>query len=337
MNRYRKIDPRFWKDEKIVTFSPEEKLVALYLFTGQSNRIGIFSFSPGEAAEDTGTLPPTFTERFRKVCQTLNIGWDETFRVLYIPTWWKYNPPENSNNVIGNLKDLDDVPNSSLINLFINNLEYLPESLRETFTETLTKRYPQRYPKRSPSQEQEQEYKSTESDKPIPDSVSRNGDPKSAVDKQLLSDPTNLPPSSKKKKTVPRRAGIPPELQPAVSRIVGRINELGGTRYRDDTPDALRNLITRLNEGRTEAECLAVVESRCAAWTGNDKMLEYFRPSTLFAAVHFEDYLQATQRQSNGHAAAKVEFLDNDRVKVDGFTMSRADYERKNAKRQRDA
>ncbi len=70
MARYRKVDPRFWKDEKIVQFSPEEKLVALYLFTAQSNRIGIFSFSPGEAAEDTGTLPQTFAERFQKVCQT---------------------------------------------------------------------------------------------------------------------------------------------------------------------------------------------------------------------------------------------------------------------------
>lgn len=157
MNRYQKIDPRFWKDEKIVTLVPEDKLIALYIFTGQSNRIGLFSFSPGEAAEDVGMLPQTFAERFRNVCVTLNLRWDETFRVLYLPTWWKYNPPENANNVVGNLKDLDDVPKSDLVDLFRENLDYLAENLRETFTQTLVKRYPQRLPKRSPSQEQEQE------------------------------------------------------------------------------------------------------------------------------------------------------------------------------------
>ena len=82
----------------------------------------------------------------------------------------------------------------------------------------------------------------------------------------------------KGKKTT--RRGVPPELQPAVTRIVARINELAGTHYRDDKPDALGNLLARLRAGRTEAECLTVVEGRHAAWTDNDKMLEYFRPST---------------------------------------------------------
>jgi phage replication O-like protein O len=148
--------------------------------------------------------------------------------------------------------------------------------------------------------------------------------------------PDSLPTKSKRKQR--RAASIPPDLQLTVSRVVAKINELGGTHYQDDRPDALHNLIARLNDGRTEAECLAVVESRHAAWTGNNKMLEYFRPSTLFASAHFEDYLQAAQRQGNGngHAPSKVEFLDNGTIKVDGFTMSRADYERRNAKRQRD-
>jgi len=176
MSRFRKVDPRFWKDEKIIPFPPMEKLIALYLFTGQSNRIGLFSFSPGEAAEDLSLSPETFRERFGNVCRTLKIGWDETFRVLYLPTWWKYNVPENANNVIGNLKDLDGVPDSPLIERFINNLQYLSEELQETFTQTLAKRYPQGYPKRSPSQEQEQEQeKERVKGKPSP---SKNSDPR---------------------------------------------------------------------------------------------------------------------------------------------------------------
>jgi len=167
MSRYRKVDPRFWKDEKIRRFSETEKLISLYLFTGQSNRIGLFSFSPGEAAEDLGISSQTFAKGFGNVCGTLFLGWDPEARILYLPTWWKYNPPENANNVIGNLKDLDDVPDSPLIDRFINNLQYLPETLRVTFTQTLAKRYP----KRSPSQEQEQEQEEDigESLRPRPD------------------------------------------------------------------------------------------------------------------------------------------------------------------------
>ncbi len=126
------------------------------------------------------------------------------------------------------------------------------------------------------------------------------------VNKSGAKAPCDSSPSRRERKNT-RGASIPPELQAAVSRIVAKINELGGTRYHDDSPDALHNLIARLRDGRTEAECLAVVEGRHAAWADKKEMQEYFRPSTLFAAVHFEDYLQAAQRQSNGAAESNPE------------------------------
>jgi hypothetical protein len=151
--RYRKIDPRIWKDEKLIAFNRDEKIITLYCLTAQSNRIGIFNFSPAQAAEDLTMTLETFRERFGNVCRTLKWEYDERHRILYLPTWWKYNPPENRNNVIGNLKDLDDLPESPLIPKFCDNLTYLSETLRQTFTQTLL----ERYPKRSASQEQEQE------------------------------------------------------------------------------------------------------------------------------------------------------------------------------------
>lgn len=155
--RFRKIDPRIWTDEKFRKLTSDQQRIALYVLTAQSNRIGLFLFSPGKACEDLGTLPPTFQKGFRTVCQTLNWSWDTEARVLYLPTWWKYNHPENANNMIGNLKDFDDLPETPLLERFSSNTTYLSSSLAETFTQTLAKRYPQRSPKRSPSQEQEQE------------------------------------------------------------------------------------------------------------------------------------------------------------------------------------
>lgn len=153
--RFRKIDPRIWTDEKFRRLTAEQQRIALYILTAQSNRIGLFSFSPGKACEDLGTLPSTFRKGFEKVCQTLSWEWDSEVRVLYLPTWWRYNQPENVNNVIGNLKDLDDLPKTPLLERFSINTTHLSGHLIETFTQTLVKRSP----KRSPSQEQEQEQK----------------------------------------------------------------------------------------------------------------------------------------------------------------------------------
>lgn len=166
--RFRKIDPRIWTDEKFRQLTGEQQRIALYILTAQSNRIGLFSFSPGKACEDLGTLPPTFLKGLLKVCQTLNWEWDAKARVLYLPTWWRYNHPENVNNVIGNLKDLDDLPETSLLERFSTNTICLSECLVETFTQTLSKRSPQRFLKRSPSQEQEPEQKQEQKLPPTP-------------------------------------------------------------------------------------------------------------------------------------------------------------------------
>ena len=135
--KYRKIDPRIWRDEKFSRLTPEEKLVAVYCLTAQVNRCGIFVFSPAMAAEELGMLPLTFGERFGNVVSALRWKWDERTRVLYFPTWWRYNPPENSNVMFGNLKDLSDLPSSPLLSEFCVNTRYLPENIRETLPQTL--------------------------------------------------------------------------------------------------------------------------------------------------------------------------------------------------------
>lgn len=163
--KYRKIDPRIWRDERFSRLCAEDKLIALYCLTAQSNRCGIFVFSPAMAAEELGTLPHTFRERFRNVCQTLRWGWDEGVRILYLPTWWKYNPPENANVFAGCLKDLEELPQSPLLYEFCNNVSYLPGTLGVTLRE----RWGERYPKPSPIQEQEQEQEQEQdSDSPEP-------------------------------------------------------------------------------------------------------------------------------------------------------------------------
>jgi hypothetical protein len=155
--KYRKIDPRVWRDERFLLLTSEEKLVALYCLTAQVNRCGIFVFSPAMAAEELGTSPQTFRERFRKVCQTLRWEWDDTRRVLYFPTWWKYNHPENTNVLKGNLSDLSDLPETPLLDRFYENTRYLSGNVTETFRECYPKPYPQPLAIQEQEQEQEQD------------------------------------------------------------------------------------------------------------------------------------------------------------------------------------
>ena len=150
--RYRRIYPLFWRDDAVRKLSGPEKLVALYCLTShQSNRIGLFAFSVAMAAEDLGSTDETFTERFDRVISALRWQWDSAARVLYIPSWWQWNPPDNANTLIGNLKDLAEVPETKLFKEFTENTQHLSEALSETFAERIPKRY------RTQEQEQEQE------------------------------------------------------------------------------------------------------------------------------------------------------------------------------------
>lgn len=176
---YRKIDPRIWKDEKFRKLDHSGKLIVFYILTAQANRIGLFNFSPGMAAEDLGMSYQTFHQRFQNVLVEMNWKYDEPARVLYLPKWWKYNVPENSNVMVGNLKDLHEIPDTALLTEFRENVAYLCEGILETFTQTLGQTLPQTsgepYPKQKQKQEQKQKQKqkkeSPSDSDPPPDSV----------------------------------------------------------------------------------------------------------------------------------------------------------------------
>jgi hypothetical protein len=167
--RYRKIDPRIWNDEKFRALSREEKLIALYVLTAQSNRLGFFKFSKALAAEDLNMPVETFSKGFDKVCKALAWRFDEEARVLLIPKWFRYNCPDNPNTLKSCLEDLHELPRTPLVSEFALCVQYLPQALHETFRkgleerygerylERLGERYGERYPQRMPHQEQEQE------------------------------------------------------------------------------------------------------------------------------------------------------------------------------------
>ena len=129
--RYNKL-PRTHFDE-LRGLSLGEKTIATYSRTAQANRVGIFRFSLAGGAEDLEISLSLFGKGFQRVVQHLGLGWDEMARVLYWPDWWKTNCPDNANALKGFLTDLGELPKTTLLAEFANNLTYLPEELHETF------------------------------------------------------------------------------------------------------------------------------------------------------------------------------------------------------------
>jgi uncharacterized phage protein (TIGR02220 family) len=109
--------------------------------------------------------------------------------------------------------------------------------------------------------------------------------------------------SSKKERvraTTKRPTAIPPELQPIVFRVIGRMNELAGTSYKPESKIVFNGLVPRLRDGKSEADCIAVVESRWNDWREKSEMRQYFNPETLFRETNFEKYLNGARMARRG-------------------------------------
>jgi hypothetical protein len=154
IGRYRLVFPRLWRHTGFRALTPSSRLLALYLLTGpQTNRLGCFHFSIGTAADDLKLGAETIRKGLADVAETFAWLFDADENVIFIPSWWRWNPPQNKNVLKGNLKDLIEIPASTLVEGFARNLETLDPTLHPTFLEGCT----QRLVKRSATQYQEQD------------------------------------------------------------------------------------------------------------------------------------------------------------------------------------
>lgn len=128
---YRKVYQRLWKNPDFLKLPADLKVMTLYVLTGpQTNRVGLFQFSFAQAAETLGTTAQHVRSRLRTVCSTFSWHFDSRAQVLWLPSWWVFNPvSENPKNLKGYLTDLNDVPRTPLIVNFCNNLGDIPETL----------------------------------------------------------------------------------------------------------------------------------------------------------------------------------------------------------------
>lgn len=129
--RYRKIFTRLWRHPAFVALPDGEKVMTMYVLCGpQTNRIGLFLFSPGTAHEDLRITIPVVMRRLAAVCKAFGWEHDAKARVIWIPSWWTFNSPKDNIKAFqGALTDLNDVPPTPLTHKFCRNLVGIPDAL----------------------------------------------------------------------------------------------------------------------------------------------------------------------------------------------------------------
>lgn len=136
IGRYRRAYPRLFRHPAFKKLAPLAQRLSVYILFGpQSNRIGLFYFSVNTAAEDLNTTPETLRKALREVALSFGWSFDATARVIFVPSWWRWNPPDHEKVLRGNLKDLNEIPPCGLADKFAANLTYLKPELHETFVE----------------------------------------------------------------------------------------------------------------------------------------------------------------------------------------------------------
>ncbi|WP_186095021.1 DUF1376 domain-containing protein [Burkholderia gladioli] len=75
-----------------------------------------------------------------------------------------------------------------------------------------------------------------------------------------------------------------------VAEVIGYLNDRAGTAFRLVESNA-RLVRARLREGATVSDMRAVIDAKSREWPSGDKMRKYLRPSTLFGAENFAQYV----------------------------------------------
>lgn len=117
---------------------------------------------------------------------------------------------------------------------------------------------------------------------------------------EAQSDAACVSPSREEKEREEEKEEDPKTHRPPrpYAEIVGHLNAVCGTAFKEGSEKTRRLIDARLNEGWQPEHFRRVVDVKAAEWLGTD-MAKYLRPETLFG-TKFEGYLNQRQPQGKG-------------------------------------
>ena len=90
--------------------------------------------------------------------------------------------------------------------------------------------------------------------------------------------------------------------QESVNEIIEYYNQSLGKRLNPKTESYKKIIQARLDEGYSVEDFKTVIDNKVADWGCDSKMAQNLKPSTLFRACHFDEYLNSvTAKEKNNH------------------------------------
>jgi hypothetical protein len=153
VSRWRKIDAKFWLDEKVRDLSERGKLVCLFTMTHPQQTMlgGMRATEPGLAAELDIELE-AFREAFGEVLSKGISRYDRKASLVWFPNYLKYNRPESPNVVRAWPQAFDLLPECALKCEIFQCIKAFTEGMSEAFQIA----FREAFAKTLPNQEQEQ-------------------------------------------------------------------------------------------------------------------------------------------------------------------------------------
>lgn len=302
---YRNVSTALWTDDIYLSMSPEQKLLFLYLHTSPySTSCGIFRLQLKTAGFQLGYTHAPIESALRGLCATFPdfVAWDEQtgeVGLLQYPKQVLLNASPKTMSIVK--RDLEKVQSIDLLRKLIAQNSatigrvYL-EQLRRLQAQNINQAkfngdlvLPVEIQQVTPERERE-----IESNIYFVDFEQIDGTAKTV---------------QKEKENHVKTNGNEKYID-WVHILLCYLNEKAGTSYRASAESHKKIIAARLKEGYSIEDAKTVIDTKVADWLHDAKMRKFLRPSTLFNATHFPEYLnekRIEQAVTNKHEAHDVQ------------------------------
>lgn len=114
---------------------------------------------------------------------------------------------------------------------------------------------------------------------------------KSDANRMLPSNPvTQLPSNPNKSNPLLGKPNSVPQKSKVVDEVISYLNEKAGTNFTSVDANA-KFILARIKEGATVDQMRGVVDAKVSEWSRDSALSKYLRPSTLFNAEKFNQYV----------------------------------------------
>ncbi len=135
MSRYRVVYCLIWNDDKFPFVSDDCQLVTFHILTTPySSPFGCYKASMEALASEKRWDIAKYRKAFKEGSRAGFYEYDEKHQMVFIPSFLKYNPPNNPNVLKSWGKVFNELPNSKLKNKCLKALTDLVEGFGEAFT-----------------------------------------------------------------------------------------------------------------------------------------------------------------------------------------------------------